>query len=323
MDRRGREKVYDVTGRNYDKLLDSPAAFNYSQANFCIQYLVTVLQRQCGVHYNPKWKTLDPRHETPREFAWDANNLFIHAVISGIGGTCGSLPVLYCAVGRRLGYPLKIVKARQHLFVRWDGAGNRHWTPPERINFEATGPGIHFLPDSHYMTWPRNLLDEDIRNGIFLKSLTAREELAEFIAARGYCLQENERMADAVECFGWAAQLAPHNRYFAETHRNLSIRLQLLRRGHRYLNAPSPSIELLPPKRSFSITGPTGQPCIVQISSSGDQHNPRCFTFPVRLLWHVFVHPAASLSMSRCRSTTPIIRGSRTGCVCPETVAMR
>ena len=29
------------------------------------------------------------------------------------------------AVGRRLGYPLKLVTTKGHLFVRWEGAGER------------------------------------------------------------------------------------------------------------------------------------------------------------------------------------------------------
>ena len=54
------DKVYIATGENYDKLLDAPGAFGNSQTRFCMQYLVTVLQRHCGVHYNPKWKGLTP-----------------------------------------------------------------------------------------------------------------------------------------------------------------------------------------------------------------------------------------------------------------------
>ncbi len=34
------------------------------------------------------------------------------------GGTCVSMPVLYTAVARRLGYPVKLVLAKGHAFCR-------------------------------------------------------------------------------------------------------------------------------------------------------------------------------------------------------------
>lgn len=138
------EKVRLATERNYFKFLDAPEAFENSQARFCMVCLVTVLQRECGVHYNPKWKGLTRDCPVPEAFGIDANDLFIHAIIHGIGGTCGSLPVLYVAVGRRLGYPLRLVKAARHLFVRWDDPDGKHWHHSDRFNIEATGPGSIF-----------------------------------------------------------------------------------------------------------------------------------------------------------------------------------
>jgi hypothetical protein len=46
--------------------------------------------------------------------------LFLHGLTQGRGGTCLSMPVAYVAVGRRLGYPLKLVTAKGHLFARWE-----------------------------------------------------------------------------------------------------------------------------------------------------------------------------------------------------------
>ena len=141
------QKVRLETGRNYHKFLDSPAAFGYSQARFCMVCLVTVLQQQCDVGYSRKWRELTPDCPVPEAFGIDACDLFIHAIIDGIGGTCGSIPVLYVAVGRRLGYPLRLVKAARHLFVRWDDPDDKHWHHSDRFNVESTAPGVHFLPD--------------------------------------------------------------------------------------------------------------------------------------------------------------------------------
>jgi hypothetical protein len=198
-----------ATDRNYHKFIDNPSEFDFSQARFCMVCLVSVLQTQCRVRYHPKWKGLKVDDEIPGSFGVDASDLFIHSIIEGVGGTCGSLPVLYAAVGRRLGYPLKIVKAVRHLFVRWDDADGAEWLHPERFNVEATGPGIHFLPDEHYRSWPHEIADEDVKSGVFLQSLTPSEERAEFLAARGYCLQLNGDICAAIEALAHASRLTP------------------------------------------------------------------------------------------------------------------
>jgi hypothetical protein len=260
------EKVRLATERNYFKFLDAPGAFEDSQARFCMVCLVTVLQWECGVHYNPKWKGLTPDCPVPEAFGIDANDLFIHAIIDGIGGTCGSLPVLYVAVGRRLGYPLRLVKAARHLFVRWDDPDGKLWHHSDRFNVEATGPGIHFLPDEHYRTWPHAISAEDVEAGIFLRSLSPREELAEFVATRGYCLKANGRLKEAVEAFAEASRLAPHNRHFAANHKALQMHLMMRQRGHAFLNAPVRMFDQ-EPVGPFWVAGLGGHKVLVQIVS--------------------------------------------------------
>ena len=259
-------KVQIETDRHYHKFIDNPKEFDLSQARFCMVCLVTVLQRQCGVGYNPKWKGLTPDGETPDSFGLDASDLFIHAIIDGMGGTCGSLPVLYVAVGCRLGYPLRIVKAARHLFVRWDDPDGEQWIHSERFNIEATGPGIHFLPDEHYLSWPHAIADEDVKSGTFLRSLTPREEFAEFLATRGYCLQSNGHLREAVDALGEASRLAPHNRHFAASHQSLQLHLAMVKRGHAFLNAPVLDLTHQPEK-PFWMDGHGGQKMLVQIVS--------------------------------------------------------
>lgn len=254
------------TQRNYYKFLASPVAFNNSQAKFCMVCMVTVLQRQFGVRYNPKWKGLTPNSRDPEGFGNDASDLFIHAIIDGIGGTCCSLPVLYVAVGRRLGYPLRLVKAARHLFVRWDDPDGTYWHQPDRFNIEATGPGVHLLPDEHYRTWPRAIPDEDVIAGIFLRSLCPREEVAEFLVARGCCLQLNHRVCEAVDALAQAVRLAPGNRYFVAWHDTLRTQMALRQRGHDFVNAPILQFEqkAIGP---FWMNGPGGQKILVQVLS--------------------------------------------------------
>ncbi len=47
----------------------------------------------------------------------DSRTRYIHSVLTGFGGTCASLPVLYVAIGRRLGWPLYLVGAKLTLCI--------------------------------------------------------------------------------------------------------------------------------------------------------------------------------------------------------------
>jgi hypothetical protein len=119
-----------------------PEQWDSSESIFRIHVMITVLQREFGVRYNPAKISID--------VPLDMDDSFIHGIIQGQGGTCASLPVLYVAVGRRLGYPLKLVHAcgqvYGHLFVRWDEL------LVERFNIEANGTGFGCPPDDHYRT---------------------------------------------------------------------------------------------------------------------------------------------------------------------------
>ena len=256
-------KIKLATERNYYKFLENPAAFHNSQAYFCIVCMIELLQTQFGVRYNPKWQGITPDQPVPREFGQDARDVFVHPIIDGIGGTCGSLPILYIAVGRRLGYPLKVVKASQHLFARWDDPDGNHWHKPERFNIEASGRGVHLLPDEHYKTWPRELSDEDIEAGIFLKSLSPREELAEFLATRGFVWLAHNRLKLALDCFERATELSPRNGHFARWRLYAASKRELLICGNGFLNAPDP-MDVDYPEGPFWVRTPQGQELLVQ-----------------------------------------------------------
>jgi hypothetical protein len=117
-------------------------------------------------------------------------------------GTCSSLPVLQVAVGRRLGYPLKLVTTKGHLFVRWEGAG-------ERFNIEAAGQGVNRFTDDYYRHWPLEIGPAEEAAEGYLKSLTPPEELAVFLSIRGMCLREAGRVEEAHAAFAAAARFAP------------------------------------------------------------------------------------------------------------------
>ncbi len=102
-----------------------------TDAEFRMMAMVTLLQRDLGVTYNPACMT-GPFN------ALNSRDHFLHGALSEHGGTCCSLPTLYLAVGRRLGYPLKLVHTKRHSFVRWDDPHGG-----EQFNVECACVGFH------------------------------------------------------------------------------------------------------------------------------------------------------------------------------------
>lgn len=84
-------------------------------------------------------------------------------------GTCSSLPAFYIAVGRRLKYPLSLVSAKNHLFVRWEDQENC-------LIIEAAGIGMNTYDDARYRKWPYPMTAQEEKENGFIKSMTAAEE---------------------------------------------------------------------------------------------------------------------------------------------------
>lgn len=191
------KRVASETDHYLYKFRQNPAEFENSEAYFRVLTLVTVLQQDFGVCYNPE------RIQSP-DFS-DARDLFLNGLLTGKRqGTCVSMPVLYVAVGRRLGYPLKLVSSKAHLFARWESPDGK-----ERFNIEATNQGLNCFPDDYYHTWPVPLTDDEIGRGKYLKSLNPAEELAVFLSTRGHCLEAAGRFAEAQVAYAHAHALVP------------------------------------------------------------------------------------------------------------------
>lgn len=185
----------------------NPAQYRHSEAFFRSLCLVTALQRHCGLRYNPA--------KIPEDVPLETADTFIHGAILGEGGTCATIPVVLAAVGRRLGYPIKIVSTRTaqsgHLFARWDDPEG------ERLNLEANSTGLGAADDNYYRTGKYALTPERERAGQFLKSMTPREELANFLAQRGCRWREQGRWRFTVESFAYASGLVPENAFYLNT----------------------------------------------------------------------------------------------------------
>ena len=201
-------RVAAETRRMWPDWLNDPAYYDRDEAVFRMMTLVTVLQRDLGVRYNPEavgnW-----------DFR-DARDSFLHGLLADRRtGTCVNIPVLYVAAGRRLGYPLHLALAKGHYFVRWQRPDGTH------LNFDGTNQGLSVHGDDFYLSWPRAITPGDLARGEYLRALSPAEELACFLGSRGHCLEDHGQVDEAAACYGRAAGLMPCSSYFPGHLRNL------------------------------------------------------------------------------------------------------
>src|SRR5579884_2671460 len=189
------------TDRNMHRFYNNPKNFNSSEAYFRMLFFVTIIQEDCGVHYNPA--LTDPAVPVNVFFA-DSRNVFIHGLIGPERtGTCSSMPVLYVSVARRMGYPLYLATAKEHLLTQWDNG-------KERFNVESTSWGFADHNDDFYRKWPEPISDEEMKQKRYLRPLTGAEELSIFLQNRGGMLAElYHDYKGALACFEKAHELTP------------------------------------------------------------------------------------------------------------------
>ena len=203
------EAVRKETDKHMPRFRAHPEKFKGSEGYFRMLVLLTVLQQDLGIAYNPERDASPESPESGQAFFANSTDLFIHGLIDKRLGTCSSMPVLYVAVGRRLGYPLKLVTAKSHLFARWDAGDGK------QFNIEDTNRGLVCHEDNYYKTWPRPISEAELATGQFLKSLAPPEELGVFLQIRGICLQVNGRYSEAKAAFDRAVELVPNSELYA------------------------------------------------------------------------------------------------------------
>lgn len=183
--------------RNFDR---HPQRFGNSLGYFKALILATVLQKEFGVRYNPA--KIDPTTTL------DVADSFIFGVIQGDGGNCASLPVVYCAVGHRLRYPMFLRTAKgdgvNHSYVCWDDG-------QERFNIETTATGLSTPTDDRYRTGMFKLTPDIERAGCFIQNHDMRESFAVFLKERANFCADFGAYNGAVHSMAWAASLQPQN----------------------------------------------------------------------------------------------------------------
>ena len=195
------------TKRHYYKFRNNPAEFEHSEGYFRMLLLAVTLQEDLRVRYNPARIRPAGEFEENEVFYADSRDVFIHGLIAEDRrlGTCASMPVLYVAIGRRLGYPVKLVPTQNHLFVRWEDSR-------ERFNVDATGRGMNRYDDEHYRQWPVPISTEVVQEFGYLKSMTPAQELTTFLSMRGMCLLGMGQVTEAIAMHEAASRFSPESR---------------------------------------------------------------------------------------------------------------
>jgi tetratricopeptide (TPR) repeat protein len=222
------------TDRNMHRFRATPAEYENSEAYYRMAMLVTVLQQDFGIIYNPDRVTPVGVFESNDRFFADSGDVFIHGLTGEAkSGTCSSLPAFYIAIGRRLKYPLSLVSAKNHLFVRWEDQETR-------LNIEAAAVGMNTYDDAHYRKWPYPMTAEEEKDNGFIKSMTAAEECAVFLSIRGHCLMAAGRSNEAISAHEQAVRLAPQAKLYG-------IILDIANREAAARTSPTPRGVGMPP----------------------------------------------------------------------------
>jgi regulator of sirC expression with transglutaminase-like and TPR domain len=208
----------------------NPGEYKNSQAYFRALMMCTVVGQDYGVSYDLEDFSLD-----------QPEDLFIHGVIDRRKGSCVSLPVLYVALGQRLGYPIRGVAVPGHTFCRWDDpvTGERH-------NIESANlGGLTDHDDEYYRHWPYEVDPRWEREHHVLKSLSMREYAAVMVGCLGAYYQAKRDYPSAIRWDALAHWLDPANR---STFVSLCLSVDGTRR--RYLDAE----ELAGRKKYWELT---------------------------------------------------------------------
>ena len=174
------------TDRSWRLFKLKPAQFNNSEAVFRLYTMEHVFRVRFNIKYDPLVQKI-----TEGGKPWttsDSTEVFIHGILGAKRtGTCSSLPTFAIAVGRRLGYPLKLVLAPNHTLYRWDD-GN------EVFNMQHTEAGGDVRTDEYFYEWPRKWDEIDYaineRTQVWLHSMTPKQEVSKFLCNRAIFLRD-------------------------------------------------------------------------------------------------------------------------------------
>jgi len=204
--------VGQETKRNFHHFLERPKEFNNSLAYYRLGMLGTVLAEDLRIQYNPELErrllqgALESESvEQSNAFFSSSRDVFIHGLLSGKHyGTCASMPFLYAAIARRLGYPVTIAARKYHLYIRYEDGNGGH------LNMEATeNLGFATPTDQEYRTGPFPMTQEEIDGCGWMRPLSNKEILGICLVNRANCLRSMKQYDAEIRTLAHAARYLP------------------------------------------------------------------------------------------------------------------
>ena len=194
------------TQRHEYRFREHPEEFKNSLGHYRMMMMGTILAEDFRIHYDPDF-LLSQAGEKPITNGWETNSqlVFIHGLLmSNHVGTCASMPVLYVAIGRRLGYPVSLGSTKMHLYVIYDEPHGEHF------NVEATMTDGFLTPtDEDYKTGKFSCTDEEIRQYGWIRPLNNAGVLGQCLDHRGISLGNMKRYSEAREMLLQSARYEP------------------------------------------------------------------------------------------------------------------
>lgn len=167
-----------------------------------IRVLNAYLYQMLGIHYDPSPKAHD-----------NQENYFLPRILDTREGICVNMPMLYMAIAHRLGYPIYMVAAPEHFFLKYVGDGLAY------KNIEATKGG-EYASDSHYI-YNLNISKKGIESGAYLHPLNNKEFVAMLLMQNSLVLAKRMETDKSIFYLKKAIELNPKEPLF---YRNLAFR---------------------------------------------------------------------------------------------------
>ncbi len=212
-------EVQVETERNYHRFVEHPEKFKNSLGRYRMAVMAAVLCQDLRVHYDPQrekelfennyFTQSQPYSKAEQHFFSDASDFFLQGLLSDKRyGTCASMPYLYVAVGRRLGYPVSIAGAYTHSYVYYDEGNGKHF------NVEATEDRGFVTPsDDEYRNppWGAPSDPDYYKTHDLLQPLSNKESMGHLLGSRAAVFRSAGRHDK--EAKTWAIA----TRYFPDT----------------------------------------------------------------------------------------------------------
>jgi hypothetical protein len=206
------------TDKNYYRFVEHPELFCNSLTYYRMQMMGDVLVNQLRMQYEPALAVqsregLNSPNAVTKFFS-DSKQIFLFGLLEGDRyGTCASMPFLYLAIGRRLGYPVNLVSAPEHLFVRCEEPNGDH------LNVEATAVSRFKTPPDEYYRDKVKAVDRDseISQAGWLRPLSNKEIVGHSLFSRLACLTSAGRYDEELKTWDVAAKYLPDTPRWRET----------------------------------------------------------------------------------------------------------